>query len=123
MNNDLVKRLRREAGTLATMYEAATEIERLRAEIECRDETIRLQDEHIAKLANSTVQADEIERLQADNKRLTDKLMKIAEKEIHTPADPSIVDDCFTVARAYREAVAERELQLRAERNAAVEDT
>jgi len=30
MNNDLVKRLRREAGTLATMYEAATEIERLR---------------------------------------------------------------------------------------------
>jgi hypothetical protein len=28
--------------------------------------------------------ADEIERLRADNKRLTDKLMKIAEKETYT---------------------------------------
>jgi hypothetical protein len=32
MSDDLVNRLRREAGTLATMYDAATEIERLRAE-------------------------------------------------------------------------------------------
>jgi len=31
MTDDLVERLRREAGTLATMYEAADEIERLRA--------------------------------------------------------------------------------------------
>lgn len=31
MSDDLVKKLRREAGTLATMYEAADEIERLRA--------------------------------------------------------------------------------------------
>jgi len=50
MSDDLVKKLRREAGTLATMYEAA----------------------------------DEIERLRADNKRLTNKLMKIAEKETYT---------------------------------------
>lgn len=50
MSDDLVNRLRREAGTLATMYAAA----------------------------------DEIERLRADNKRLTDKLMKIAEKETYT---------------------------------------
>ena len=33
--------------------------------IECRDETIRLQDELIAKLSNSTIQAQEIERLRA----------------------------------------------------------
>lgn len=31
MSDDLVKKLRREAGTLATMYAAADEIERLRA--------------------------------------------------------------------------------------------
>jgi hypothetical protein len=34
MSDDLVKKLRREAGTLATMYSAADEIERLRAALE-----------------------------------------------------------------------------------------
>ena len=34
MSDDLVNRLRREAGTLATMYAAADEIERLRAALQ-----------------------------------------------------------------------------------------
>jgi len=78
MSDDLVKKLRREAGTLATMYEAADEIERLR----------RLNSEltatHNKMVVWDAKQADEIERLRADNKRLTNKLMKIAEKETYT---------------------------------------
>ena len=43
MSDDLVKKLRREAGTLATMYSAADEIERLRAALR----EARLQIEHL----------------------------------------------------------------------------
>jgi len=75
MSDDLVNRLRREAGTLATMYEAADEIELLR----------RLNSELTATHNKMVVwdarQQDEIERLRADNERLTDKLAKIAEQE------------------------------------------
>lgn len=59
MSDDLVNRLRREAGTLATMYEAADEIERLR----------RLNSEltatHNKMVVWDAKQADEIERLRA----------------------------------------------------------
>lgn len=60
MSDDIVNRLRREAGTLATMYSAADEIERLR----------RLNSELTATHNKMVVwdarQADEIERLRAE---------------------------------------------------------
>jgi len=68
MSDDLVKRLR----------QAAVVIERMRAEIERLRKALLQPDTLI------DYQANEIERLRADNKRLTDKLMKIAEKETYT---------------------------------------
>ena len=75
MSDDLVNRMRREAGTLATMYAAADEIELLR----------RLNSEltatHNKMVVWDAKQEDKIERLRADNERLTAKLLSIAGQE------------------------------------------
>ena len=50
MSDDLVNRLRREAGTLATMYEAADELERLRAALSSALHALKMDAPHRSEI-------------------------------------------------------------------------